>query len=94
MTRSARGLLLILPLALGGCIGTVATVATAPFKVAGKAVGYATSGQARSDRAYGRKMRKQEEREGKARREKVARCRHHPADPDCAAPGTPGMLDD
>ncbi len=90
MIRTAR-LSLLLPIALGGCISTVATVATAPFKVAGKAVGYATSGQARSDRAYGRKMREQEERQGKAHREMVKRCHKHPTDPEC---GSPGTLDD
>ena len=87
MMRSA-GLLLALPLTLAGCISTVATVVTAPIKVAGKAVNYATTGQSRADRNYGRKMREQEQRQGKEHREMVKRCHKHPTDPDCAAPGT------
>jgi hypothetical protein len=62
-------LLAALPLlATGGCIRTVASVATAPFKVAGQTVDWATTSQDEADRNYGRKMRKQEAEEGKARK--------------------------
>ena len=66
---------LLLPLASGGCIGTVASVVTAPIKVAGKAIDLATTSQEESDRNYGRKMRKQEAREGRERKKALAACR-------------------
>ena len=63
---------LIIPLAAGlcltGCVRTVAGVVTAPFKVAGQAADWATTSQDEADRNYGRKVREQEEREGRARR--------------------------
>jgi hypothetical protein len=61
-------------LATGGCIRTVASVATAPFKVAGQTVDWATTSQDEADRNYGRKMRKKEAREGRERREYAKRC--------------------
>ena len=54
--------------ALGGCVSTAKTVVTAPFKVAGKAVDWATTSQDEADRNRGREIRKQEERERKERR--------------------------
>ena len=62
-------------LASGGCVRTVASVATAPFKVAGQTVDWATTSQDEADRNYGRKMRKKEAREGRERREYEKRCR-------------------
>jgi hypothetical protein len=62
-------------LLLSGCVSTVTSVATAPFKVAGKAVDWTTTSQSESDRNYGRKMRKQEEREGKERKKAEKACK-------------------
>ena len=65
-------------LATGGCVRTVASVATAPFKVAGQTVDWATTSQDEADRNYGRKMRKKEAREGRERRDYAKRCRKDP----------------
>ena len=65
-------------LGAGGCVRTVASVATAPFKVAGQTVDWATTSQDEADRNYGRKMRKKEAREGRERREYEKRCRKDP----------------
>jgi hypothetical protein len=72
-----------LPLLAGGCVRTVAGVATAPFKVAGKAVDWTTTSQSEADRNYGRKMRREEAREGRERRDWAKRCRNTPNDPGC-----------
>ena len=53
---------------LAGCVSAAKTVVTAPFKVVGKGVDWATTSQDESDRNRGREMRKQEERERKERR--------------------------
>jgi hypothetical protein len=66
-----RRCVLLLPLlgiSLGGCVSTVATVVTAPVRVAGWTADKLTTSQAEADRNYGRKMRKREEREGKEER--------------------------
>lgn len=65
----------VLPLLTGGCVRTIASVATAPFKVAGQTVDWATTSQDEADRNYGRKMRAKEAREGRERREYEKRCR-------------------
>ncbi len=52
----------------GGCVRTVATVVTAPVKVASKTVDWTTTSKSEADRNYGRKMRKQEAKEGKERK--------------------------
>ncbi|MBJ6123040.1 hypothetical protein [Sphingomonas mollis] len=70
--------LLVLP--LGGCVSTAASIVKAPFQVAGKAVDWTTTSQEESDRNYGRKMRKEEAREGKERREWEKQCRKRPDD--------------
>ena len=57
-----RRLVLIPALLLPGCVSTVSSVVTAPFKVAGKAVDLATTSQSEADRNRGRKIRKAEER--------------------------------
>ena len=72
-----------LPLVAGGCLKTVASVATAPVKVASKAVDWSTTSQSEADRNRGRKMRKQEEREGRERREHDKACKK---DPDNCGP--------
>ena len=88
MTRSA-GLMLVLPLVLAGCISTVTTVATAPFRVAGKAVDLATTSPSERDRNYAHKMRKQHEREEHDRKELAKRCQKHPEETDCGAATAP-----
>ena len=77
--------LLVLPLATGGCVRTVASVVKAPFQVAGKAVDWSTTSQEESDRNYGRKMRKAEAREGKERRDFERQCRRQPETDECRA---------
>jgi len=63
---------LILPIllipALGGCVGTLVDVATAPVRVAGKAVDMATTSQSEADEKRGRELRKREERYGELSR--------------------------
>lgn len=56
--------LVSLPL-LSGCISTVASVVTAPVRVAGKAVDWTTTSQSEADEKRGRQVRKQEEELGK-----------------------------
>ncbi len=75
-----KPLLLILPLALGGCVvGTVAKTAvdvvTLPVKVASAGVDAATTSQAEADQKRGREMRRQDEERGKQLRMAQARCR-------------------
>lgn len=53
---------------LGGCVSTAKTVVTAPFKVVGQGVDWATTSQDEADRNRGREIRKQEERDRKARK--------------------------
>jgi len=76
--------LLLLPVVLstGGCISTATTIVKAPFQVAGKAVDWTTTSQSEADRNYGRKMRKQEAKEGRERKKAAERCRKHPEDQD------------
>ena len=80
--RKTLFVLALLPLA-GGCVSTATTIVKAPFQVAGKAVDWSTTSQEEADRNYGRKMRKQEAKEGRERREAEKRCRKNPD--DCAA---------
>ncbi|MEG3176348.1 hypothetical protein U1872_08915 [Sphingomonas sp. RB3P16] len=72
----------LLPLITGGCIRTAASIVTFPVKAAGKAVDWTTTSQSESDRNYGRKMRKQEAREGAERRRWARECRAQRRD-DC-----------
>jgi hypothetical protein len=58
-----------LPVLLSGCIvHTAYDVATAPVRVGSKVVDWTTTSQSEADRNYGRKMRKQEAREGREAR--------------------------
>ena len=58
------------PLLLGGCLAkTALDVATAPVKIASKAVDLATTSQSEADEARGREIRRREERIGKLQRE-------------------------
>ena len=54
VVAAASGLL------LSGCISTVGSIVTAPFKVAGQAADWATTSQDEADRDRGRKLRKVE----------------------------------
>ena len=82
-------LLVIAPLALaavlGGCVSTATTIVKAPFAVGGKMVDLATTSPAEADRNYARKMRREEAREGRERRDWAKRCQRTPDDPDCRA---------
>ena len=62
-------LLVLFPLASGCIAKTAFDVATAPVRVAGKAVDLATTSQSEADENRGRAMRKREERLGKLDRE-------------------------
>jgi PBP1b-binding outer membrane lipoprotein LpoB len=55
-----RALILLPALLLPGCVSTVTSVATAPFKVVGKAADWATTSQSEADRNRGREIRKAE----------------------------------
>lgn len=75
-----RCLVLLLPLALGGCVvGTLATAAvdvvTLPVKVASAGVDAVTTSQSEKDEKLGRQMRKQDEERGKQWRLAYERCR-------------------
>lgn len=57
-----KALFAALPLLLTtGCVSTVSSVVTAPFKVVGKAADWATTSQDEADRNRGRALRKAEE---------------------------------
>ena len=57
--------------ALSGCLAkTALDVATAPVKVASKAVDLATTSQSEADQKRGREIRQREERLGKLQRER------------------------
>ncbi|MCP3729335.1 hypothetical protein M9978_02740 [Sphingomonas sp. MG17] len=76
-----KGLVILaamLPLVSGGCIGTAVSVVKAPFKAAGQAADWATTSQEEADRNAGRKLRKQEAREGRERQEHEKACKKDP----------------
>ncbi len=58
-------LLPAMPMLLGGCVRTAASIVTFPVKAASQGVDWATTSQDEADRNYGRKVRKQEAREGR-----------------------------
>ena len=75
-----RCLVLLLPLALGGCVvGTLASTAvdvvTLPVKIASAGVDAVTTSQSERDEKLGRQMRKQDEERGKQWRLAYDRCR-------------------
>lgn len=76
-----------LPL-LTGCVSTVKSVATAPFKVVGQAADWATTSQDEADRNLGREVRKQQEEEGKA----IRRCQKDPRRDECDALREKGLI--
>ena len=70
--------LILLPIAviaLTGCVSTVKSVVTAPFKVVGQTADWATTSQDEADRNRGRADRKAEKREMKERRKQEKRQR-------------------
>lgn len=71
--------ILALPLATGCVAKTAWGVATAPVKATGQVVDWTTTSQDEADRAYGRKMRDKEAREGRERKEWEKRCKKDPA---------------
>lgn len=75
--------ILVLPILAGGCVSTAAAIVKAPFQAAGQVVDWSTTSQEESDRNYGRKIRKQEAREGKERREYEKQCRKDPDGDEC-----------
>ena len=76
-----------LPLLSGGCVAKTAfDIVTMPVKAAGQAADWATTSQDEADRNYGRKMRKQEAREGRERRKQHEACRKR-GGRDCAYHG-------
>jgi hypothetical protein len=75
----------LLPLLTGGCLAkTAVNVATLPVRAGSKVVDWTTTSQSESDRNYGRKMRKQEEKEGRERKQALKECRKQHRD-DCDA---------
>jgi hypothetical protein len=75
-----RAFILVLPLALGGCVvstiaKTAVDVVTLPVKVASAGVDAVTTSQAEADQKRGRELRKEEERRGKEARQAQERCR-------------------
>jgi hypothetical protein len=87
-----RTAILLLPLALGGCVvetvaKTAVDVVTLPVKVVSAGVDAATTSQAEADQKRGREIRKAEEERGRQLRLADERCRKGRALPtdDCAA---------
>jgi hypothetical protein len=83
-------ILVLLPLALCSCVGTLATAAvdvvTLPVKVVSAGVDAVTTSQSERDEKLGRKIRKQEEERQKLMRAQEKRCRKNkplPTD-DCS----------
>ena len=75
----APAMLLMLP----GCIAkTAVDIVTLPVRAGAQAADWATTSQDEADRNYGRKMRKQEAKEGRERRKAAEQCRKHPDDQD------------
>ena len=75
-----RALILLLPLALGGCVvssvaKTAFDVATLPVRAVSAGVDAVTTSQAEADQKRGREIRKQEELRGRQLREMDDRCR-------------------
>ncbi len=79
--RHAALAMLLVPFT-ASCVSTAVGVVKAPFQATGKVVDWTTTSQDEADRNYGRKMRKQEAKEGRARRDAAKRCRRNPE--DCA----------
>jgi hypothetical protein len=74
-----RLLILLVPLALGGCVTSIAKTAydvvTLPVKVVSAGVDAATTSQSEADEKRGRELRKAEEDRGRQLRLQDERCR-------------------
>ncbi len=72
-------LILALPVALAGCVTSIAKTAvdvvTLPVKVVSKGVDVATTSQSEADQKRGRELRKAEEQAGKQARMAAKQCR-------------------
>lgn len=67
-----RVLVLLLPLALGGClVRTAANVATMPVKAVGWTADKLTTSQSEADEKRGRELRKADERRAKEERKRA-----------------------
>ena len=55
---------------LGGCVGAVKSVVTAPVKAVGQVADWSTTSQEEADRNRGRALRQREERVGKLTRQR------------------------
>ena len=76
MRGPALVLLPLVALGLSGCLAKTAfDVATAPVRVASKAVDMATTSQSEADEKRGRELRKAEEEAGKRDRQWAEACR-------------------
>lgn len=83
MRKTVIAVVALLPLLGGGCLAkTVVNVATLPVRATSKAVDWTTTSQSEADRNYGRKMRKQEAREGRELKRQYKECRAQNRD-DC-----------
>lgn len=82
--RKSLFCLAMLPLLSGGCVAKTAfDIVTMPVKAVGQAADWATTSQDEADRNAGRKLRKQEAREGRERKEHAKACKK---DPDNCGP--------
>lgn len=83
MRKSVIAVVALLPLLAGGCLAkTAVNVATLPVRATSKVVDWTTTSQSEADRNYGRKMRKQEAREGRELKRQYKDCRAQNRD-DC-----------
>jgi hypothetical protein len=81
MRKSLILFVAMLPLVAGGCVAKTAfDVVTLPVKAAGQAADWATTSQDEADRNAGRKLRKQEAREGRERKAAAKACKKDPED--------------
>ena len=73
-------LILVLPVALSGCLArTAVDIVTLPVKVVGAGVDAVTTSQAEADQRRGRQIREEEERLGRLAR----RCERRPNREEC-----------
>ncbi len=70
MSRLTFMIIASAPFLLGGCLArTAVDLATAPVRVAGRAIDLATTSQSEADENRGREIRRREERLGRLQRE-------------------------
>jgi len=76
--RKLLPLLLLLPLALGGCLArTAVSVVTLPVRVVSAGVDAVTTSQSEADERRGRELREEEERLGREARRREREERRH-----------------